>query len=181
MVVQPPRPYGEFMRRRLALAALANLVLALPAPASPSSVVKIDTVPSEYEPINSPTNREPVSLAGFHFEINRESGRARIVADYTYPDQLIYGPDDPTRGPQSTIAQIPGLIYDPAAHEIVFEANGTRAVCAKVEEHHGLFGHRFKIRNTGACIVTARISAHVEDDGWDIRRFLELDTYFEVR
>ena len=162
-------------------AAFAVLTLALPISASANSVVKIDTVAAEYEPINSPTNREPVSLSSFHFEINEETGRARVVADYTYPDLLIYGPNDPTRGPQSTIAQIPGLSYDGATHQIVYDANGARTVCATVEQRRGLFGQRTKIKNTGACFVTARVSEHAEDDGWNIHRFRAIDTYFEVR
>jgi hypothetical protein len=61
-------------------------------PVSANSRIKIDTVPSEYAPINSPTNREPVSLSSYRFEVEPETGRARVVVEYTYPDQMTYGP-----------------------------------------------------------------------------------------
>jgi len=169
------------MKCRLTFLSAAILLLYVAgAAASPNSRVKIDTVPAEYTPINSPTNREPVSLSSFHFEVNPETGRARVVADYTYPDELIYGPNDDVRGPRSTVAQIPGLAYDAAAHEVVYDSNGTRTVCATVSQKGGLFGHHLKIRNTGACTVTASVTDHSEDDGWSIHRFRAIDTYFEV-
>ena len=154
--------------------------LALGIPTSANTRVKIDTVPSEYTPSDYPTNHEPVSLSSFHFEVNQETGRARIVAEYTYPDQMTFGPDDDVNGPQPTIAQIPGLSYDAADHEVVYDANGTRAVCANVEEHSDLFGHHVKIRKTGACTVTTNVGQHAEDDGWSIHHFRAIDTYFEV-
>jgi len=158
----------------------ALLALALAIPASANSKVKIDTVPSEYAPISSPTVREPVSLSSFHFEVNQETGRARVVAIYTYPDQMTYGPDDNAGGPPRTIVQIPGLIYDAAAHAVVYDSNGSKTVCATVSERGALFGHSLKVKNTGACTVEAVPAEHSEDDGWSIRRFHALDAYFEV-
>ena len=160
-------------------ACLAALALAVPVFAS--SRIKVDTVPSEYTPENSPTNTEPVSMSSYHFEINEETKRARLVVEYTYPDQLIYGQDDDNRGPQSTVVQIPGLTYDAAAHAVIYESNGTRDVCATVEAHHGLFGRDIKVKNTGACTVSAVVANHAVDDGWSIRHFRAIDTYLEVR
>lgn len=161
------------------LAALVALALAVPALAS--SRIKIATVPSEYTPENSTTNTEPVSLSSYHFEVNEETGRARLVVDYTYPDELIYGPNDDALGPPSTVVQLPGLTYDASAHAVVYESNGTRDICATVEVRDGLLGHHLKIRNTGACTVSAVVANHAEDDGWSIHHFRALDTYLEVR
>jgi hypothetical protein len=158
----------------------ALVVLAVAVPASANSKVRIDTIPSEYAPINSPTNREPVSMSSYHFEVNEETQRARVVVEYTYPDQLIYGPNDDARGPRPTIVQLPGLTYDATAHAVVYDSNGTKAVCATVNEQSGLFGRHLKVRNTGACTVTTVVANHAEDTGWDIHRFLAIDTYFEV-
>jgi hypothetical protein len=167
------------MKKTSAVATFFALALAVPAYAN--SRVKIDTVPSQYAPIESPTNREPVSLSSFHFEVNQETGRARVVAIYTYPDQMTYGPDDDAGGPRSTIVQLPGLTYDAAAHAVVYDSNGTKSVCATVNEQSGLFGHHLKVKNTGACTVTTNVSSHAEDTGWDIHRYRAIDTYFEVR
>ena len=142
--------------------------------------IKIDTVPDEYTPTNA-TVREPVSMSGFHFEVNQETVRARVVVDYTYPDEQVYSLDDDNKGPQETIAQIPGLKFDPQAHAIVYNADGKSTVCANVAEHKGIFGKHLKIRNTGSCVVSAEDTKHAEDDGWSIHRFHAIDTYFEVR
>jgi len=146
----------------------------------PMTRIKIDTVPDEYMPTNV-TMREPVSFQEFHFEVNTETRRARIFVGYTYPDELINDGDDDNGGPAPTVKQIPGLDYDEAAHEIVYQANGKRTVCADVLQHKGLFGQHLKIKNTGACTVTAEDVKHAEDDGWAIQRFRAIDTYFEVR
>jgi hypothetical protein len=158
----------------------AFLALASVTPVSANSQIKIDTVPSEYAPINSPTNREPVSMSSYHFEVSPETGRARVVVEYTYPDQMTYGPDDDAGGPPSTVVQLPGLRYDSGAHAVVFDLNGVRSVCATVNERSTIFGHQLKVKNTGTCTVATVVADHTEDTGWDIHRFRAIDIYFEV-
>ena len=150
-------------------------------PVSANSRIKIDTVPSEYAPINSPTNREPVSLSSYHFEVEPETGRARVVVEYTYPDQMTFGPDDDSGGPAPTIVQLPGLRYDAGAHAVVYDSNGTKSLCATVDDRSSLFGHHLKVKNTGACTVSVVAASHTEDTGWNLRRFRALDTYLEIR
>ena len=166
------------MKKTLALATFVALVLAIPI--SANSKVKIDTVPSEHAPIDSPTNHETVSLSSFHFEVNQETGRARVVTIYTYPDEMVYGPNDDQRGPRSTIVQLPGLTYDATAYAVVYDSGGTKAVCATANVYPGLFGHHLKPKNTGACTVTTTLANHAEDTGWDIHRYQAIDMYFEV-
>ena len=162
------------------LAPLVLLVAAtgIAAHAASNTRIKIDTVPDRYTPSNA-TFSKPVSMSGFHFEVNPV--RARVVVDYTYADEPVYSQDDDNHGPQSTYAQLPGLKYDASAHTVVYEAEGNSTVCANVEEHKGLFGKHLKLRNTGACFVTADNSRHAEDNGWSIDRFQAIDTYFVVR
>jgi hypothetical protein len=69
------------LKRSLFVTALVVLAVAGPVAANSKVRIEIDTVPSEYAPINSPTSREPVSLSSFHFEVNRETGRARVVVE----------------------------------------------------------------------------------------------------
>ena len=104
--------------------------------------------------------------------MNPETVRARVVIEYTYPDQVVYGKDDDGRGPQPTMVQIPGLRFIPQDHAVVYEADGKQTVCADVQEHKGLMGTRLRIKNTGLCTVTAERTKHAEDDGWEIRRVL---------
>ncbi|HEY1801247.1 MAG TPA: hypothetical protein VGG46_09975 [Terriglobales bacterium] len=124
---------------------------------------------------------EPVSMYDFHFEVNSETRRARVVVEYTYPDERIYEREDDGGGPKPTIAQIPGLKYDIADQEVVYAANGTTSVCANVEDHKGFLGRHLWAKSTGVCIVEVEDVKHAQDDGWTIRRFKAIDTYFEVR
>lgn len=162
--------------------ACIALTLMLPTVASggPPTHIKIDTVPDKYMPSNL-TILEPVSMQDFHFEVSPETLRARLVVDYTYPDELVYGRDDDRGGPRPSTIQLLGLEYDPAAHAVVYEAAGKQTVCANVEERKGLFGRHLVIKNTGSCVVSSQDAKHAEDNGWEIRRFDAIDTYFEVR
>ncbi len=160
-------------------AALLLLFSGMAASGSTPTRIRIATVPDEYTPTSTLT-REPVSMEDFHFEVNQETARARVVVDYTYVDQNIYGPNDDKGGPESTIVQIPGLKYLPQAHIVVYDADGKQTVCADVQQRKGLFGVRLHIKKTGLCTVTGERTKHAEDDGWQIRRFTAIDTYFEV-
>ncbi len=170
---------------RLALSVLryqtgGAMVTAMAPPPAPKAKVKIDSVPDEYMPTTM-TALQPVSMQDFHFEVEPETLRARIVVDYTYPNENMLGPDDSKGGPPETKAELPGLTYDTTNHAIVYEANGNRTVCAQADEHKGLFGKHFTIKNTGACTVTAKEANQAVDDGWKIHHGRALDTYFEVR
>lgn len=177
--IQESQRSGEFyMRKMLCLLALA----ATPALSSAGQAtrVKLATVSDRYTPTNA-TVSEPVSLQGFHFEVNPETARARLVVEYTYPDQIVYQKGDDKRGPQPTIVQLPGLKYLPEQHSLVFETGGHTTVCAYVRERTAMLHHGMQVQNTGACRVTTQDSKHSEDDGWQIRRFKAIDTYLEVR
>ena len=39
--------------------------------------------------------------------MNEQTVRARVVVEYTYPDEIVYEKDDDQRGPRSTVARIP--------------------------------------------------------------------------
>jgi len=165
----------------LMLAAMAMFLTAGTSAADTARVrIKIEPVPDQYSPTNV-TVTEPVSLHDYHFEVNPETQRARVVVEYTYPDELMYEREDDGGGPKPTIAQLPGLKYDVADQEVIYVANGATSVCAKVEDHKGFFGRHLRVKSTGACTVTAEDAKHAQDDGWAIQRFKAIDTYFEVR
>jgi hypothetical protein len=155
------------------------LMVALASPALAGTKIKLDTVPAEYRPDVGAERIMPVSMENFYFEVNRETSRARVVVEYTFPHQVGYLSDgDP--GPRPTLAQLPGLTYGPSAHAVVYDGDGKRTVCAVVEERKGLRGTHLNIKNTGACVVTATFTEHSRDDGWSVHRFRAIDTYFEV-
>ena len=169
------------MKQAPAIAISLFALLAVATQASANTAAKIDSIPYEYTLVNSITNREPVSVSSYHFEVEPDTGRTRVVVEYTYPDQMTYGGDDPLSGPQPSFAQIPGLRFDPAAHAVIFDGFGTKAVCANVTEHRGLFGQHLKVTNTGECFVTAMPSIHTVDTGWNLVRVRALDTFLEIR
>ena len=156
------------------------LTLHLVTPVSASTKVKIATVPNEFTPYAGPGLPEPVFMSGYYFEVNEQNNRARVVVDYSYRNQVVFAGDD-AHGPEPTYAQIPGLIYDPSAHAVVYERNGQKTVCAIAQESRGRFGRRLKLKATGKCTITAIETEHSEDDGWKIRRFRAIDVYFEAQ
>jgi len=156
------------------------LLIALINPVCASTTIKIATVPAEFTPYTGPGLPEPVSMSGYYFEVNEETVRARVVVDYTYRNQMIFAGED-AHSPDPTYAQIPGLVYDPAAHAVVYVGHGQRTVCAVVQERRRRFLSRLRVKPTGKCTVSATNTDHAEDDGWRIRRFRAIDVYFEIR
>jgi hypothetical protein len=176
----PTSGFGQPLPRVVAVVRASILIAALAISSWANPVVKIASVPAEYTPRTDAELRDPVSVENFSFEVQPQSGRARIVVDYMYPDrstQLIgEGP-----GPRPTIAQIPGLKYDVDGRTVVYEEGGKKVVCAEVRDRRFLFWKHLDVEPTGACIVTSRVTSHSEDDGWSIRQVPTLDTYLELR
>jgi len=167
---------------RLAACLSPAIPFALGMVAVPSSAdthIKIASVAPEYTPTAGPETPEPVSMQSYSFEVQLEAGRARVVVDYTYPDQAAFGMDGGA-GPEAAVVQIPGLKYDSDAKEVVYDAGGKKTVCAMVRKRKILFWKTLAVTPTGACVVTSRHDEHVEDTGWGIRRVPAVDTFFEV-
>jgi hypothetical protein len=179
-ILFPRNAFANGPAAKAIVVALALLIPALaPAGNSPTRI-KIASVPDVYMPANL-TIRERVSMQNFHFEVNPETLRARLVIEYTYPDKLLYGRNDDKGGPKPSIVQIPGLQYKPETHAVVFEADGRQTVCGQVGEHRGIFGRRLVVKATGACFVSWKDTKRVENDGWAIHRSRAIDTYLVVR
>lgn len=163
---------------------LVPLVVAMiggmAAPSWAGSPVKIASVAPEYRPTAGPEMPEPVTMQRFSFEVEPATGRARIVVDYTYPDQAAFGMDGGA-GPEPTMAQIPGLRYDAAAKAVVYETGGKRTVCAMVQDRKFLSRKSLAVTPTGSCGVTSRLVEHMADNGWSISQLPTVDTFFEVR
>jgi len=156
------------------------LVLALPTASYGNTSIRIDSVSPEYTPAAGPGLPEPVSIASYSFEINKETRRARVVVEYTYPDQPVFGLEGGV-GPPPTLAQVPGLIYDLPANAVVYIGEGRRTVCATVQQRKVLPQKKSIVKSTGACLVISHAVDHAEDDGWRIRRFRAIDVFLEVR
>ncbi len=121
-----------------------------------SPAIRIDTISSRF------------ALDRFAFEVNPETGSAGIRLDYSYPPYRLFG-DETYRDPGERIATLPGLSYDRAAHAVVYQSGATKTACA-VEVSHRALRQRPRLKNTGACVVTARVKGAET-----------LETYFEVR
>jgi hypothetical protein len=148
----------------LALCLAAVLAGATPA----ATAIKIDTVANKY------------ALEDFSFEVSRETGNAGIRLEYAYPGSWLEG-DDSDRGPAPRIAMLPGLTYDAASHAIVYDDGATRTTCATEADRRIVPWKAVRMKPTGACKVSARVTHHAQNNGWSTERFATLDAYFEVR
>jgi hypothetical protein len=156
------------------------MITGMAGPSLAESQVKIASVAPEYRPTAGPEMPEPVTMQRFSFEVEPATGRARVVIDYTYPDQAAFGMDGGA-GPEPSMAQFPGLRYDATAKAVVYEAGGKRTVCATVRDRESFFRKSMAVTPTGACAVTSRLVEHMADNGWSISHFPTVDTFFEVR
>ncbi len=153
------------------------LVTVWAVPASAVTKTRIASVGLEYKPTAGPQIPEPVFMRGFAFEIERETGQARVVIDYTYPSQPAYGFDGGA-GPAPTMAQIPGLRYDAGSRSILYEDSGRSVVCATVTDRKVFFWNRTAIVLTGACRVSSE--PIYRPAAWNVPQSRTLDTFFEV-
>jgi hypothetical protein len=170
--------FAAFLRPSIPLFLGAAAIVAIPSWAD--TRIKIASVRPEYTPTAGSEMPEAVSMQSFSFEVEPETGRARVVIDYTYPDQPAFGLDGGA-GPEPTKAQILGLKYDAGAKTVVYDDGGKKTVCAMVRDRKTTFRKGLAVTPTGACVVTSRREEHVEDTGWSIRRSPAIDTFFEVR
>ena len=169
-----------YFRNSAISAALVALGTCVALPARGMTKVKLDSIPPEYRPTAGSEMPEAVSMQDFYFEVNKETRRARVVVEYTYPDQAAFGADGGL-GPQSTVKQLPGLKYDDESKSVIYDADGKRTVCATVNERKVLFWRTSEVKPTGSCTVTSGVAEHAEDNGWSIDHNSTVDTYLEVR
>jgi hypothetical protein len=151
----------------VSLPAALCLTAVLAGAASAGTEVKIDSIADKY------------ALQDFSFEVSPETGAAGIRLEYTYPP-MRFGGDDSDRGPDPRIAFVPGLAYDDSVHEVVYNDGSTRTTCATQVNRTILFWKTVHMKPTGACAVSARVTHHAHDNGWNIDRFGTLDAFFEV-
>jgi Na+/H+-dicarboxylate symporter len=104
------------------------LVLARTVPSFAGTEIKLASVSPQYTPTAGNGLPEPVSMQDFSFQVNYETGRARMVVEYTYPDQPAFGLDG-GMGPEPKFVQLPGLTYDPVT-KAVFSLLGQRGAGA---------------------------------------------------
>src|ERR1700733_15332916 len=145
------------------------ITAVLPIAGATDPSVKIDSVAEKY------------AIQESSFEVNPKTGRAGIRLVYVYlPGRL--GGDDSDRGPEPTIATLPGLTYDAAARAVVYNDGGKSITCATAAtDHRVVFWRSTYMKPTGACRVASRLIQHTRDDGWRVERIHTLDTFFEVQ
>jgi hypothetical protein len=143
---------------------LSCLLFALPLCAHE---LEIASVPPEY------------TMHRYIFEGEPETGRARVVLQYTWPDYVSGRDKGP--GPHPLKVQPAGLRYDATKKAVVYESQESEAVCATLRPHQFLWWKWSSMSPTGRCVVNSREVEHVEDTGWTIRRHAMTDSFLEVR
>jgi hypothetical protein len=111
-------------------------------------------------------------MTSYHFEVNQQTGVAHVVVEFTSPvlNPHVYDP-----GPGSAEAEIPGLTWNATTRAVVYLANGQQTVCAVAQP-----GKKSKLKNTGACIVTATERDHTTNSDGGVRQIKVIDTWLEV-
>ena len=153
--------------------AVLTLLVAVPVLAKR----KIATVPAEYTPPISAFS-EHIKVENYHFEVNHDATRERLVVEYGYPDELYDISIGDGGGPPATRVQVPGLRWDPEERAVVYRAGDKETRCAVAL---GTPGKHLRLRNTGACAVTTSAAVLKIDDGWDAHSLKNLDLWFEAK
>src|SRR5262249_10310328 len=112
---EPKMDLQRFRKAIRVAAVAAATVLSVGA----MTKVKLDSVAPNYLPTAGAEISEPVAVKGFAFEVNKETQRARVVVDYTYPDQVAFGHEGGS-GPERSMVRLPGLNYDAKSHAVVY-------------------------------------------------------------
>ena len=138
----------------VSLRLIAPLVgfLSVPPPES-GRVLVMDTVVSDAY-VN----------AAAEFAVNREAGRAWVEA------AVDNGGDGEVLEHQTLRTKLEGLSYDARTGEIVYAANGSRVVCARVARSRFLFIRWTSIRKLAACKLLSRFESVVEDNGFELEK-----------
>ena len=156
-----------------------GIAVALVMPSRAETEITIASVAPQYTPIAGSEMPEPVSMQRYAFQVERQTGRASVLVDYTYPNQPNFGLEGGP-GPQPTRAQLPGLKYLADSNTVVYDAGGKKTVCATVRDRKRLFRNSLTVTPTGACTVTSRLDNRLVNNGWGIQRVSQLDTIFKV-
>lgn len=149
------------MSKRLSTLALAlSLGFGFPAAQAASNGIPILKMPaSSLEPSKSKS-----------FAINPELGRAWVEVDFYY---ALSETSDHYR------IAVPGLRYDKARSEVVFENDGKRVICANVvQKGWGIFKHD-QVEATGACELTHRYIRVPVDNGFTIEHVEQFEVNFK--
>ncbi len=136
-------------------------------PAVHSNAIRIDSVRPRY------------ALQDYSFEVSPRTGNAAIRLQYVYPPMRMGG-DDGDRGPDDRIILLPGLRYEPNDRAIVYSNENSTTRCAIETDRTVLFRKVKRMKPTGACMVSARLTPHERNDGWEIDSYKTLDAYFQL-
>jgi hypothetical protein len=147
------------MRSTLSVLALTLSLMAPSAARASDSATRIFQAPTGFW--------EATKSQRFGF--NPELGRAWVEIDFHYRV---------SEASETHRVRLPGLAYDPERSEIVFDANGKRVVCAKVEPRgRWLFKHHH-VEPTGACELTQRYVNVPVDNGFAIDQIEHFEVHF---
>jgi hypothetical protein len=113
---------------------------------------------------------------GFEYEVNEKLGRARLSIKLVDKNS---GPEE--SGAMTRPVLVDGLRYDQDRQEIIFERDGTYAVCATVTPKRFLFARYLKIKETGNCTVTGQERVVRWDDGLETGERKMTDLVFNAR
>ena len=104
------------------------------------------------------------------FGINPELGRAWVEIQVYH---------DPTELNETYRVPVPGLRYDKASQQVVYEAEGRKVVCANVRETGGWIFKNQRVEPTGDCELTRRYAKVPIDDGFAVDVIEHFEVHFK--
>ena len=149
---------------KAAIFALISSTLVMSAPAKAATSEALLELSRQYR------------YEGYDYEVNEKLGRARLNIKLV---DLDAGAEESGATTRSVLVH--GLRYDSIRQEIVFERDGTYAVCATVTPKRFLFARYLKIKETGNCTVTAEPRLESWDDGFNAGTRQMTDIVFNAR
>ena len=149
---------------KAAVFALISSSLAMSAPAKAATSEALLELSQQYR------------YEGYDYEVNEKLGRARLSIKLVDKNS---GPEE--SGAMTRPVLVDGLRYDQDRQEIVFERDGTYAVCATVTPKRFLFARYLKIKETGNCTVTSQERVVRWDDGFETGERKMTDLVFNAR
>lgn len=103
------------------------------------------------------------------FVINPELGRAWVEVDFYYPH---------SESSDHYRIAVPGLSYDTAKAEVIFQEDGRRVVCATVAEKGWWIFKHDQVKATGACELSHRYVKIPVDNGFTIEHVEQFEVHF---
>ena len=144
---------------------ITTTALALGLSFSAVTAVAADSTPIFKAPIGAQEASKSKT-----FGINPELGRAWVEINVYH---------DPTELNETYRVPVPGLSYDKASSQVVYDAEGKKVICANVRESGSWIFKTERVEPTGDCELTRKYVKVPIDDGFAVDVIEHFEVHFK--